>query len=51
MPGVGWLYCVIALNGLQTSEPTHGQPLLVKFALVDHSENMLCENLSGLQDH
>jgi hypothetical protein len=42
---------MIALNGLQVTQTTHGQALLVMLTLIDHSENMLCENLSCLQDH
>jgi hypothetical protein len=35
------LYRVIALNGLQVSETTDSQPLLVALPLINHSVNML----------
>jgi hypothetical protein len=42
---------MIALDCLQVSEPACDQLLLVQFALVYHSENMLCQDFSCLQDH
>jgi hypothetical protein len=40
---------VITLHSLQLSKTAHSQPLLVAFPLIDHSVNMLGENLSRLQ--
>jgi hypothetical protein len=31
---------MVALNGLQVSQTTHGQALLVLLTLIDHSENV-----------
>ena len=42
---------VIPLNGLQVSEAADGQPLFILLAPIDHSVNMLCENLFCLHYH
>jgi hypothetical protein len=42
---------MVTLNGLPVNETTDSQPQLVVLPLINHSENMLGENLSRLQEN
>lgn len=42
---------MLPLDGLQAREAADGQPLFVPLAAVDHSEDMLRQDLSGLHYH